>query len=94
MIFKVKVRGICHSGPLRRGRLQSEYFTVLVEATDSSEALNAGCCYVVNTAPSDVLWKEIEALEAAPFEIPMTLKRSARLTIGRAAVPTPESPTK
>lgn len=68
-IWRVKVRSQ-HATKTKRGHRTCVDFC-LVEAEDSSQALERGHEFIEGQAPSDVRWLSFEAVEAATVQLPM-----------------------
>lgn len=68
-IWRVKVRSQ-HEAKTKRGYRTCVDFC-LVEAEDSSQALERGREFVECEAPSDVRWLNFDAIEAASVQFPM-----------------------
>jgi hypothetical protein len=68
-----KVRVIGEHGP----KPKRAWWTVLVEAPSSDEAMAKGAAAVSAVAPSDRLWTMFEAREAASVSLPMVIAGDA-----------------
>lgn len=67
MLWSVRVR--CVYGTKEKPK--QAYMTALVEAKTSCDALEAGERHVEDKAPSDTLWLEFQAMQAAAVELPI-----------------------
>lgn len=55
-------------------RYERRWIIVLLQASDSGEAMVEGRRYADSNADADVQWKAFTSMSAAPFTLPISLK--------------------
>ncbi len=68
-LWKVRVR--CVQEPDAQGLCPACYEDCIVQADDSSDAMQVGRDFIACDAPTDVRWGEFVALEASSVKLPL-----------------------